>query len=374
MQSSNTATPHQSPTDQVDRRTRTTRTNPALLILAAVLAAALSPFVHAGAPAQALAKIQCKELVGIAQIDPIKNHNQPDAMVHDHQFFGNTSVIDAGPSAQHSQLVAGGTNCEHAGDTASYWLPVLRYTKTKEVVPVQAFTAYYRPFTGLGSKFGEGKAYPADTRLIATDAVKGGWNCGQFSGTRTGFSQSIPDCSGLSGKPGSTLTMHISFPSCWDGVLPNHSAKAVGDTNDNAHYAYPVNKQCPAAFPNKMVSLVETIQFAYTGNGADVELASDPMTGTSDGQSMHADFWNTWDQAAFEEVVRNCVNPGGKFSSNECMSGGGGAKNSATSTGTSSTVSSPVRSTAPRTVASTAPISHHGAQHHQKAGCRAKVV
>ena len=326
----------------------------------AVLASVLPPLFHP-APAEALAKIKCKELVGIAAIDPIKNHNQPGAMVHPHQFFGNTDVIAAGTSAQSSRLVAGGTNCEHAGDTASYWLPVLRYTKTKEVVPVRAFTAYYRPFTGLGSKFGEGKPYPADTRLIATDDVKGGWNCGQFSGQRATMQQSIPDCSGLSGKPGRTLTVHISFPSCWDGVLPNHSAKDVGDTNDNAHYTYPVNKQCPPAFPHKMVSLVETIQFEYTGDGTDVELSSDQMMGTSDGQSMHADFWNTWDQAAFEQVVRNCVNPGGDFTNEECMSAGKG-------------FGTPSGRTAPTSQPSTAPTTspgghsgHHG--HHGSASC-----
>jgi hypothetical protein len=306
------------------RRATTPTGRLALLALLGVLAALLSPAFGPQAPAQALAKIKCKELVGIAPIDPIKHHNEPDAHVHDHQFFGSTAVLAAGPGAQRTQLTAGGTNCEHAGDTASYWLPVLRDKQTKQVVPVQAFTAYYRPFTGLGSKFGEGMAYPPDTRLIATDDTKGGWNCGQFSAGRSAFSQSIPDCSGLSGKPGRTLTVHISFPSCWDGVLPDHSAKDVGDTNDNEHYAYPVKKQCPAGFPHKMVGLVETIQFAYTGDGTDLELSSDEMMGTTDGQSMHADFWNTWDQDAFERVVRDCVNPGGDFTEAECMSGGDG--------------------------------------------------
>ena len=80
----------------------------------------------------------------------------------------------------------------------------------------------------------------------------------------------------------------------------------------------------PVGLPSQDGQPVETIQFEYTGDGTDVELSSDPMTGTSDGQSMHADFWNTWDQAAFEQVVRNCVNPGGKFTNEECMSAGNG--------------------------------------------------
>ena len=31
------------------------------------------------------------------------------------------------------------------------------------------------------------------------------------------------------------------------------------------------------------------------------------MMGTSDGRSMHADFWQTWAQPDFEAFVKTCV-------------------------------------------------------------------
>ena len=31
------------------------------------------------------------------------------------------------------------------------------------------------------------------------------------------------------------------------------------------------------------------------------------MLGTADGHSLHADFWNTWDQDALEGLVRGCL-------------------------------------------------------------------
>ena len=79
--------------------------------------------------------------------------------------------------------------------------------------------------------------------------------------------QSIPDCSGLPGKPGLTLTAHIDFPSCWDGVKPSHPASQNGDTQGQRALRLPRGKKCPAGFPIGVTELRETIQFPYVGNG-----------------------------------------------------------------------------------------------------------
>jgi hypothetical protein len=125
-------------------------------------------------------------------------------------------------------------------------------------------------------------------------------------------SSSIPNCLGADGSPGKTLTLHIDFPNCWDGVRPAHRTTVVGNTTDNAHYRYSSKKNgvvsCPAGFPYKMISLRETLQFRYIGAGTDVELTSDHEKMTSDGRSAHGDFWNTWQQAAFQRLVVACVN------------------------------------------------------------------
>lgn len=287
-------------------------------IIGAVGAVALLLGMLFAAPsAQALGKVKCDKTtqpaVAIGQYDPIVNHNGTGAP-HEHQFYGNIAWHSlANPdTANYADLVGKAHNCRVAADSAGYWTPTLRYIsgpKAGQLVPAQQFTAYYRAFNGATT--GPGMAFPPDTRLIATDNFgpgAHGWSCGQNS--NTGATQGIPDCSAYSGKPGYTLSAHITFPSCWDGVLPNHKSTDVGNTSDNAHYAYPVKGACPAGFPNKMVQLRETIQFAYAGPGAtgdNVALSSDEMAGTTDGQSMHGDFWNAWVQSGFESFVKSCV-------------------------------------------------------------------
>lgn len=272
-------------------------------------------------PATALGKVKCGDNgpVLIANLDPIVNHNGQGSM-HEHQFFGNTSWLPKGNSANYTDLNGGSTSCRIPNDTAAYWIPTLHYISGPNVgkaVPTEQFTAYYRPFTNVG-KFGPGAAFPADTRLVAP-LGHNMWSCGQNSGTKSRLVTSIPDCSGLPGIPGKTLTAHVKFPSCWDGVLPNHHDSDVGDTEDTSHYAYPVRGKCPSAFPHEMVGLNETIEFAYTGHGSDVALSSDAMDNTSDGRSMHGDFWNAWNQPVFEKFVHDCVNVKADFTNAECM-------------------------------------------------------
>lgn len=292
------------------------RTVGVVALVAALLGGLTLAFVSsvATAPAsQAKAKIKCKQTTGSAEVDPIVHHNQAPGSAHLHQFFGNNTFLSLpNPNAaNYDDLRSGGTNCENTADTAGYWTPVLRYKATGKAIPTQAFTAYYRSWDF--KDFGAGVPLPDDVRLVGT---KFSWTCGQFENVAP--QQSVPDCSMADGRPGSTLTAHIDFPSCWDGVKPSHSADEVGDTRDNRHFAYRVGGSCPAGFPVKTVQLRETLQFQYTGRGDDVELTSDAMMGTTDGKSMHADFWNTWDPKGFASMVRNCVNPGGTFTTAEC--------------------------------------------------------
>jgi hypothetical protein len=282
------------------------------LVFGSALTLAASAGLFTAPHADALGKIKCKQLVGYAQVDPIMQHNEAKSM-HLHQFFGNSDLLSlkSPEAATAEDLVGKGTDCRNAADTASYWTPVLRDTTSGKTIPTQAFTAYYRSWDF--QKHGEGEAFPPDTRLVAT---KHSWTCGNKENQEP--VQSVPDCRGASGKPGHTLTAHIDFPSCWDGVVPNHAPNAVGETRDNEHYAYRQGKACPTGFPHKMVSLRETLQFQYTGDGTDVELSSDPMNGTTDGASLHADFWNTWEQKGLESMMNNCVHQGGNQTTAEC--------------------------------------------------------
>ena len=292
---------------------RRTHTPLMLIMLAAAMAAALC----VAPPATALSKIKCKQETGIATIDPIVHHNEPAGTGHLHQFFGNASWLSMpNPNeANYDDLVGESTNCRDTLDTAGYWQPAVVDTRNGDVLPAQAFTAYYR--ASGGQKFGPVEAFPSDTRLTSmqdsTSPGAHGWSCGEKSGALSAMRATIPDCSRLSQKPGLVLTAHINFPSCWDGVLPNHRAEDVGNTSDNAHYAFPTRTSkgwaCQAPFIHEMPQLRETIQYPNP-NKAPVQylgVTSDPMMGGHNGSSMHGDFFNAWDQAGLEDMLDKCV-------------------------------------------------------------------
>lgn len=251
-----------------------------------------------------------------AAIDPIVNHNGVGA-AHVHDFYGASWdpagvhwVTSVGNNANYTDLTSKKSSCRIAADTAGYWTPALKYTSgplAGTYVPVLQFTAYYRGFAGQTTHAGS-QALPADTRLVAQDSTGyglSGWTCGQNS-TVTGGQDTIPDCSHEDGTPGNTLTAHINYPSCWDGVAPNHTASETGDTRDNAHFVYPTNKtSCPSTHPIEVTQLRQTVQYKYTGDGTDVALTSDVPGG--DGTTMHGDFWNTWNQSVFVGFIRKCV-------------------------------------------------------------------
>lgn len=331
--------------------------------IAACLVAALSMtgvgLVISAAPAHALGKIKCDVLPNGAEdndgdvallvgaFDPIVYHNvdswdDTEAQPHQHDFFGTrwvtiTGNVNAGMwtnvqfwSNQYTNK-AQVTSCREPGDTAAYWAPSLVYKsgpKAGQRVKVKQFTAYYRGFAGQTTHAGT-QAIPAGARLVAQDMVGygiSGWNCGQNStqAATQGPVNFIPNCTGEDGSPGNTLTAHVNFPSCWNGVAPNHPGDpgvsdndtTYGDTRDNNYgvagqytsndFIYPTNKTaCPASHPIEVTQLRETIQYDYVGDGTDVELTSDH--GAQPGSTFHVDFWNTWNQPAFNSFVQRCI-------------------------------------------------------------------
>ncbi len=238
-------------------------------------------------------------------VDPIVHHGEPVGLGHEHQFFGSGSFLNLeNPNtAELGDLQGQPTLCDNPADTAGYWEPTLR-TTDGALVGVQQFTAYYRAASGANN--GPAEVIPNGARLVAHVY---NWTCGTKSGARSAPVQMIPDCRGLSGKPGLTLTSHITFPSCWDGILPNHLADEVGDTQDTAHYAYPVAKKCPLANPIGIMQLKETVQYQYVGDPSLLVLSSDVADGTSQGRSLHGDFLNGWDPSGLQAEDDNCVVP-----------------------------------------------------------------
>lgn len=228
--------------------------------------------------------VQC-ELSHLAFDDPLVLPGNPGKS-HLHMFFGNRAV-DSDPT-YNTRVLSADTTCDQRRDTASYWAPALLDPEGKVVDPL-GLTAYYRPGDGVDPA--DVVAYPEGLMIIggdqaakkqSTDVVA--WSCG------TG---AVRDASPPTCPEGSTLRAIINFPDCWDGTR----LTAFGSS---AHVRYS-DGGCPASHPVAMPKLMIGIDYPPI-DPAGLSLSSGGL------ETLHADFWNVWDQAKLEREVEVCLN------------------------------------------------------------------
>jgi hypothetical protein len=217
--------------------------------------------------------------------DPIVHPGEAGAS-HLHQFFGATGT---GASSTADDLRGGDTTCQDHADTASYWAPALY--RDGQVVDPTRLDAYYRPGPDVDPTTVE--ALPAGLMIVSGDHLAespqplsvAGWHCG--SSPR--LSSEPPTCT-----EHAQLALRVTFPDCWDG-------ERVDSDDHRSHMARSADGRCPRAHPVPVTQLVVDIHYPVWGP-ADLALASGtPLT-------AHADFLNSWDQAALEREVRSCIN------------------------------------------------------------------
>ncbi|MEA2524575.1 MAG: hypothetical protein QOF73_1802 [Thermomicrobiales bacterium] len=263
--------------------------------------------------------------VGNLRIDPIGERGVAKSR-HMHQFFGSTAVMTmATPEvASYANLIGTPTSCDLPADSALYWIPLL--TRAGVPVPLKRMEAYYLGPNGeLTDPSMTTQAFPDDLRLVAGNAMATSrrsmdlkhvyWDCGAFS-TKSAYdghwaTPAAANCATARPLPGGkvVLTLAVTFPSCWDGRLNDHTTTGdTADFNGNPmaatvqHLAYPTALGCPAAFPIKLVTLRQNVSWDYRGNGKNVWLSSGP------GYTAHADFLNSWTDPGLSDIVRYCVN------------------------------------------------------------------
>ena len=206
---------------------------------------------------------------------------------HHHTFVGNTTT-DA--FSTFGSLRAGGTTCRRQADTAAYWMPTLRQGETA-IAPTHA-TIYYRRGT-----LDEVETFPNGFRMIAGDAMATApqglritfWNCGIAGGLAP--SSSIPTCPSVRG---SSLRLHVRFPSCWDG-------KSLDSFDHKSHMAYAMRGRCPATHPVAVPAIAVIFRYPTLG-GPDFSLSSGGQ------YSAHADFFNAWRPGELKKLVNDCLN------------------------------------------------------------------
>lgn len=261
--------------------------------------------------------------------DPIMDPGRPGAS-HLHDFFGNTTT---NANSTRASMLAGSTNCVVSSDTAGYWAPAaFRNDGTR--IPYQHETngdmrAYYL------NNIAEGRVstVPPDLKMIAGNPhataplpkAQVGWNCGA-SGAYTTPTVARPyDCTpyfnGNNGFcPGGCtfstgVTLKIDFPRCWDGI-------ATG----NGHMSYATRAGCLAVNGQQWIPQVSerfhlgVMNPCYvatpctfdtvTDAAVNLSFASLDPGGLAPYYTAHADFWNTWNQAALTGFVDKCLQPG----------------------------------------------------------------
>jgi hypothetical protein len=216
--------------------------------------------------------------------DPIVWPGQPGA-AHSHDFFGNRSTNYA---STHESLRAATTTCLNPDDKSAYWIPTVKWTDARGTRNLKASRAvfYYR---AGGKAPEEVQPHPAQLRVVPNSHVS--WTCAK--GT---FSETPPTrCRN------GTLVVLIRFPDCSDGTIDS--------ADHRSHMAYAVRqsaadavKQCPASHPTPVPALSIDVRFPIPTTSGTVTLSSGAAS------TMHADFFNAWDQQKLAALVDSCIN------------------------------------------------------------------
>jgi Domain of unknown function (DUF1996) len=225
--------------------------------------------------------------------DPIVFPGQPGAS-HLHDFYGNTGV---NASSTFASMLAGETNCRVPSDTAGYWAPA-GFQNGVRVKP-GVMRIYY-----LAGATGTPGTIPAGLQMIGgnkeaqspSENPHVSWSCGQTTSVSTPHQDTPYDC-----RPWSQyafvdgIIASIDFPSCWNGT---------GLRPEDV--VYPEGGTCPPGFGNVIPKLSERVHYGVMNPlGPDGTLAFQLSSGPP--YSMHADFWNTWEQERLDQLVADCL-------------------------------------------------------------------
>lgn len=222
--------------------------------------------------------------------DPIVFPRQSGA-AHQHDFFGNRSTNAFSTDAS---LAGKPTTCSRSGDTAAYWTPTL-LNNGRRVAPDRVI-AYYRT-SGIRN-IESIRPFPLGLQMIAGSATATAsnpqptrvtnWNCGDGVQGTAGVPASCPN---------NPLRLRIEFPNCWNG-------RTLDSADHKSHMAYARSGGCPSTHPVPVPALSLNFRWKISGSLSGVRLSSGGV------HSGHADFWNSWNQRAQAQLVRDCLNAG----------------------------------------------------------------
>jgi Domain of unknown function (DUF1996) len=220
------------------------------------------------------------------QDDPIVFPGKRGA-AHSHEFFGNSSTNYA--STYKSLRAATATTCFNPADKAAYWMPTMKWG-SRTLQPSYALL-YYRAARKAPK---EVQPHPPGLKVVTNQNSHVTWRC-----LASKWATSPPRrCSN------GTLVVRISFPDCSNGKLDS--------ADHRSHMAYAVRQSdgtwgCPTTHKKPVPALSMNVHFPIPSASGKVRLSSD-MTGDPPASTIHADFFNAWDQQKLATLVRSCIN------------------------------------------------------------------
>jgi hypothetical protein len=267
--------------------------------------------------------------------DPIKYPYPPgnQGAAHSHDFFGNTttrynSTYDGAKTGSLS-MIGQPTTCSRPEDTAGYWIPTVSWKDSKGTLTrLKANRAVFYYRAGL-KNYRTVQPFAPNLRDINDQRIT--WFCGIHD---NGVGSATPPtrCSG------GVLSLKIVFPDCVaKGDLSDPNLQPVPSTSnyragelidpdtgqvidpetgqviDSAdHESHMVRSKlqngarvCPSAYPIPVPTLTVNISFPMPTTSGTVVLSS------GDASTVHADFWNTWNQEKPLPEDLQTVNDGG---------------------------------------------------------------
>jgi hypothetical protein len=239
--------------------------------------------------------------------DPIVYPDQP-GKAHSHDFFANRSTNFAstydslraytGPT----RATKSGTTCVNPDDKSAYWMPTASWTDRSGTRALKASTAHFYYRSG-GKPPEDVQPPPPELKVIPNTHVN--WRCAQD----TAVSPSPPTrCSS------GTLVVAIRFPDCLAVDSSGHPLLDTGPNDPDPHrshmaYAVPQDdgtRLCPDTHPYPVATLTMEVKFKIGTTSGTMALSSDH--GAPPGSTMHADFFNAWDQEKLTALVESCIN------------------------------------------------------------------
>jgi hypothetical protein len=227
---------------------------------------------------------------------------------HNHDFFCNKAT---NAFSTYDSMIAAASACP-SGDTAGYWTPAL-YKNGVKINPIGSGLReqlYYRDNNVIAGAFIT--AFPAGFKMVVGDshatsltdanAVNAGSGVGSKIGSEQywGCSNNSPDVKASAPINCSTgiISLHLGFPNCWNGV------KVSGDQVTAGTLRFPSSGACPTGFKTILPRLLERFEYRVGTDSSGITLASGPT------YTVHADFWNTWQQASLQYLTDHCLNGG----------------------------------------------------------------